>query len=106
LKPLQVNSKPVLHRPVETTIEFRKDLGAQMVRLRGPGIEFHRAQGLYSSIQFIEEELIEEVDIHEEATLGDERRRYYWLTSAGRKLARSEAERLADLLRAARVKKI
>jgi len=33
-------------------------------------------------------------------------RRYYRLTVAGRKLARSEAEKMADLLRVARARKI
>jgi DNA-binding PadR family transcriptional regulator len=62
---------------------------------------------LYSSIQtLLEEKFIEEVDQREDAKLGNERRRYYRLTLAGRKLARSEAERLADLLRVARTKKI
>ena len=62
---------------------------------------------LYSSIQsLLEEKLIEELEQREDAKLGQERRRYYNLTSAGRKLARSEAERLADLLRVARAKKI
>jgi DNA-binding PadR family transcriptional regulator len=62
---------------------------------------------LYSSIQsLLEEKLIAEVDVWEDVKLGQERRRYYRLTSAGRKLARSEADRLAALLRAARVKKI
>jgi DNA-binding PadR family transcriptional regulator len=62
---------------------------------------------LYSSIQsLLEEKLIEEVDLREDAKLGRERRRYYRLTSTGRKLARSEAERLATLLRVARAKKI
>lgn len=62
---------------------------------------------LYSSIQsLLEEKLIAEVDLREDIKLGQERRRYYRLTSAGRKLARSEAERLADLLRAARAKRI
>jgi len=62
---------------------------------------------LYSSIQsLLEEKLIEEVDLGEDVKLGQERRRYYRLTSAGRKLARVEAERLADLLRVARSKKI
>lgn len=62
---------------------------------------------LYSSIQaLLEGELIAEVGLREDEKLGHERRRYYRLTSAGRKLARSEAERLADLLRAARAKKI
>jgi DNA-binding PadR family transcriptional regulator len=62
---------------------------------------------LYSSIQtLLEAKLIEETDSREDSKLGYERRRYYRLTSAGRKLARSEAERLADLLRVARSKKI
>ena len=57
---------------------------------------------LYSSIQaLLEENLIEEI-----AGTTQDRRRYYRLTSAGRKLARSEAERLADVLRVARAKKI
>jgi len=70
-------------------------------RLRlGPGT-------LYSSIQsLLEESLIEELDLSEDATPGQERRRYYRLTANGRKLARSEAGRLADLLRVARAKKI
>lgn len=70
-------------------------------RLRlGPGT-------LYSSIQaLLEQKFIEEVDLREDAKLGHERRRYYRLTTAGRKLARSEADRLADLLRVARAKKI
>jgi DNA-binding PadR family transcriptional regulator len=56
---------------------------------------------LYSSIQgLLEEKLIELLDLTED------RRRIYRLTSAGRKLARSEAERLAGLLRVARVKRI
>lgn len=62
---------------------------------------------LYSSVQtLLEEGCIEEVDVREDATLGRERRRYYRLTPAGRKLARSEAERLGNLLRVARAKKI
>src|SRR6516162_8887889 len=62
---------------------------------------------LYSSIQsLLDAKLIEETEPREDAKLGHERRRYYRLTSAGRKLARLEAERLADLLRLARAKKI
>lgn len=62
---------------------------------------------LYSSVQaLVEEGLIEEVDRQPESTGNAERRRYYRLTSSGRKLARSEAERLADLLRVARAKRI
>jgi DNA-binding PadR family transcriptional regulator len=62
---------------------------------------------LYSSIQsLLEAKFIEELDPREDMKLGEERRRYYRLTSAGRKLARSEADRLADLLRVARSRKI
>ena len=62
---------------------------------------------LYSSIQsLLEAKLIEELDPPTDAALNAERRRYYRLTAAGRKLARSEADRLADLLRVARAKKI
>jgi DNA-binding PadR family transcriptional regulator len=62
---------------------------------------------LYGSIQtLLEEKLIEEVDKSPSLEAGHERRRYYRLTTAGRKLARAEAERLADLLRVARTKKI
>lgn len=72
---------------------------AGRVRL-GPGT-------LYSSIQtLVEENCIEEADLREDGALGRERRRYYRLTPAGRKLARVEAERLRDLLRVARSKKI
>jgi DNA-binding PadR family transcriptional regulator len=65
---------------------------------------------LYSSITtLLEEGLIEEVAPRRNADRDisrDQRRRYYRLTAAGRKLLRVEAERLADLLRVARAKKI
>ena len=62
---------------------------------------------LYSSIQgLLEEKLIEEVEQRGDTEPGHQRRRYYRLTSAGRKLARSEAERLAGVLRVARARKI
>ena len=70
-------------------------------RLRlGPGT-------LYGSIQaLLEGKLIEEVYRPEESEDREERRRYYRLTAAGRKLARSEAEKMADILRVARTRKI
>lgn len=62
---------------------------------------------LYSSIRdLLEGKLIEELDANKESKPGGPRRRYYRLTSAGRKLARNEADRLADLLRAARAKSV
>ena len=75
------------------------DQTAGRMRL-GPGT-------LYSSIQaLLEEKFIQEVGLREDPKLGTKRRRFYRLTAAGRKLARSEAERLAGLLRVARAKKI
>lgn len=62
---------------------------------------------LYSSIQaLLEERMIEEVGQPGEPQLGQDRRRYYRLTAGGRKVARCEAERLAEILRIARAKKI
>jgi DNA-binding PadR family transcriptional regulator len=62
---------------------------------------------LYGSVRtLLEEGLIEEIDAGSNRSAGQERRRYYRLTAGGRKWARSEAERLAELLRVARTKKI
>ena len=72
------------------------------VRL-GPGT-------LYSSIQaLLEEGYIQEVDPGSAPELSDaprERRRCYRLTSAGMKIARAEAERLAEILRVARARRV
>ncbi|MFZ0394470.1 MAG: helix-turn-helix transcriptional regulator [Terracidiphilus sp.] len=62
---------------------------------------------LYSSIQaLLEEGLIVEADHPAELQPGHERRRYYRMTPAGRKMARAEAEMLAGILQVARAKKI
>jgi DNA-binding PadR family transcriptional regulator len=62
---------------------------------------------LYSSIQaLLEANFIAEVEAKAADAPVDERRRYYHLTTAGRKVARAEAERLADLLRVARARNI
>src|ERR1700722_1868840 len=70
-------------------------------RLRlGPGT-------LYGSIQtLLEAKLMEEGDRPGKSEGGPDRRRYYRLTIAGRKLARLEAEKMADVLRVARSRKI
>src|SRR5262249_15819942 len=78
--------------------QVEKQTGGRM-RL-GPGT-------LYGSIQtLLEAQLIEELEGSSDAQPGAERRRYYRLTSGGRKLAQSEAERLARVLRVARAKRI
>jgi DNA-binding PadR family transcriptional regulator len=62
---------------------------------------------LYSSIRtLLEEGLIAELYARADKKYGDERRRYYRLTAAGQKGVRAEAQRLADLLRVARAKKV
>ena len=62
---------------------------------------------LYSSIQaLLDAGFIAEVASRGDEGLNEARRRYYRLTAAGRKAARDEAERLADVLRVARTKKI
>lgn len=75
------------------------ELTGGAVRL-GPGT-------LYGSIKtLLEAKLIEELDEQADPDLGGDRRRYYRLTTAGRKLARLEAERLAGMVRLARARKI
>jgi DNA-binding PadR family transcriptional regulator len=71
----------------------------QKVRL-GPGT-------LYGSIKrMIADNLIEESDERPDPALDDERRRYYKLTRFGRMVAIAEAERLENLVGAARAKKL
>jgi DNA-binding PadR family transcriptional regulator len=70
-------------------------------RLRlGPGT-------LYGSIQtLLEGNLIEEAARPEDIEARSERRRYYRLTDRGRNMARAEADKMADVLRVARARKI
>jgi DNA-binding PadR family transcriptional regulator len=62
---------------------------------------------LYGSIKtLLDARLIEETGEAPDAALGHERRRYYRLTASGRKTARAEAERMAELVRIAKAKRI
>ena len=55
---------------------------------------------LYGSLQkLIEQNLIEESPHRPEAHLDDERRRYYRITSLGRRVTAAETERLRGLVR-------
>ena len=59
---------------------------------------------LYRSIQrMLEQGLIEELRVRPAPELDDERRRYYRITAFGKAVARAETQRLAELLRLARV---
>lgn len=70
-------------------------------RLRlGPGT-------LYGSIKrMLGEGMIEESDERPDPALDDERRRYYRLTDFGRRVAVAEAQRLVQMVSAARSKKL
>ena len=62
---------------------------------------------LYGSIKtLLEEGVISEVGDRSDPDRGSERRRYYRLTGAGRKLAKAEAARMAEMLRIARSKRL
>lgn len=62
---------------------------------------------LYGSIKrMLNDDLIEELDERPDPELDDERRRYYRLSKFGRRVAVAEAERLAQLVKAARTKKL
>jgi DNA-binding PadR family transcriptional regulator len=62
---------------------------------------------LYTSIKrLLEAELIEESDNRPDRKLDDERRRYYRLTQIGRKVLAAESQRVENLVRYARTKRI
>jgi DNA-binding PadR family transcriptional regulator len=62
---------------------------------------------LYGSIKrLLSQGLIEESDERPDAELDDERRRYYRLTDFGQRVVTAEAERLFQLVRQARLKKL
>ena len=69
------------------------------VRL-GPGT-------LYGSIQtLLDAGYVDEVGERSDPAVGDERRRYYRLSTTGRAALKVEAERMASLLRLAKAKKV
>lgn len=75
--------------------------GRSHARMRmGPGT-------LYGTIKrMLDDGLIEESDLRPDPALDDQRRRYYRLTPRGQAVARAEAERLAELVLAARHKRL
>ncbi len=62
---------------------------------------------LYAAIKrLLEGGLIEETDDRPSPEEDDQRRRYYLLTRFGRKVARAETHRMADLIAAAQAKRL
>ncbi len=66
----------------------------------GPGTLYGTLKRLLAA------ELVEESDERPDPALDDERRRYYRLTSLGRRVAVAEAERLTQLVRLAQSKQL
>lgn len=62
---------------------------------------------LYGALKrLLEGGLVAESEERADPAMGDERRRYYRLTSFGRAVAQAEARRLEDLVRTARQKRL
>ena len=62
---------------------------------------------LYRSIKrMLDANLIEETDEQPNQEINDERRRYYKLSKLGRRVVAAEAQRLAELVKIARVRKL
>jgi DNA-binding PadR family transcriptional regulator len=79
----------------------------QEVQERTEGVVRIGPGTLYGSIKrMLSDGLVEESDERPDPELDDERRRYYRLTDFGFRVARAESERLATLVKSARVKKL
>jgi len=79
----------------------------QMVSARLHGRLPMRTGTLYRALaRLVEEGLITEAAPAKRAAESDERRRYYRVTPQGRRIARAEAERLADQVAAARAHRL
>jgi DNA-binding PadR family transcriptional regulator len=78
----------------------------QDIAARSEGVTA-RPGTLYRAVsRLLQSELIEEVEASSRSRQSDERRRYYSLTTEGRRVAEAEAQRLARQVRAARSRKL
>ncbi|HUU34643.1 MAG TPA: PadR family transcriptional regulator [Vicinamibacterales bacterium] len=79
----------------------------QEVESRSGGTVALHAGTLYRALaRLLESDLIEELDASPDPSSGDERRRYYRLTSRGIAVARAEAGRLEGQVTAARARRL
>ena len=99
-------SPAILHILVALSGEDRHGYGIMQEVARQSEGQYKLGPGtLYDNLdKLLEQGIVQESTPR--SSVGDSRRRYYRLTSTGRKLARAEAEKLADLLRVARAKNI
>lgn len=76
------------------------------VEHRTDGLVVLEAGTLYAAIKRLQDEQLLEADSGPRPAGGDARRRYYRLTSLGRRVLRAECARLQDVLVVAREKKV
>jgi DNA-binding PadR family transcriptional regulator len=82
------------------------DIMREVARFNGGQVRLGPGTPYRSVRQLLVDGLIAEADERPDAALDDERRRYYRLTDTGARLARAQAERLAQLLDVARTKQL
>ncbi len=94
---------PVFHMLLSLSQGERHGYALKREILQRTGGKLNLGSGaLYGSInKMLEQGLIEESDERPDSHLDDERRRYYRITSLGRRVAQAEALRLRDLVRLA-----
>ncbi len=94
---------PVFHMLLALTDGERHGYALKREILKRTGGKLNLASGaLYGSInKMLEQGLIEESEERPDSHLDDERRRYYRITTLGRKVAQAEAVRLQQLVRLA-----
>jgi len=96
-------SLPVFHMLLELAEGERHGYALKRAILNRTGGKLNLGSGaLYGSInKMLEEGLIVESEERPDPHLDDERRRYYRITTLGRRVAQAEAVRLRDLVRLA-----
>lgn len=91
---------PMFHMLLELTEGERHGYALKRAILARTGGKLKLGSGaLYGSInKLLEQGLIEETDERPDPHLDDERRRYYRITTLGRRVVQAEAVRLRDLV--------
>jgi DNA-binding PadR family transcriptional regulator len=99
-------TQPVFHILLALADEERHGYGIMQDVAQQTGDSLQLGPGtLYGCLKrMLAAGLVEESDERPDPTLDDERRRYYRMTSFGRRVVRAEAERLAGAVSAAQAK--
>src|SRR6201990_2061100 len=99
---------PVFHILVALSDEERHGYGIMQDVARQTNDALQLGPGtLYGCLKrMLAAGMVEESDVRPDPELDDERRRYYRMTSLGRRLVRAEAQRLADAVTAAKARRL